>query len=371
MRRLAGLILGLAFAGCALADGAPSRPAHRCAGAREAWLVRRRRAHDRAGRSGADRRARIRSRNERRSEARSDAQGRSLVSRRGCRGRERPKTYSGSLPAEPPAPPTRFTIPGIAVRDAKPATGRFPLVIVSHGYSNEAVALSWLTENLASKGYVVAAIRHADPPITDRSKFPELLLAPAARHRIRRAVPAALARRRRPHRSLAHRADRLLDGRIRRAHGGGRRAGSGKSPRQDGSGRPPDALCARRRIEQGRARCRRQGSRRDLAVRRIHAGLGCGRASSHHVAVAAHCGRPRRHRGLQDGRTRFLRPGDEQQPLPADVPGRRAPHRPRAGARGNASSPVGPGLVRGSGLGIGARSSASTCTSSRRFSTAT
>jgi hypothetical protein len=29
-----------------------------------------------------------------------------------------PETYSGSLTAEPPAPPTRFTRPGIAVRDA-------------------------------------------------------------------------------------------------------------------------------------------------------------------------------------------------------------------------------------------------------------
>jgi predicted dienelactone hydrolase len=87
-----------------------------------------------------------------------------------------PETYAGSFPAEPPAPPTQFTIPGIAVRDARPAEGRFPLVIVSHGYSNESVALSWLTENLASKGYVVAAIRHADPPITDRNKFPEPLL---------------------------------------------------------------------------------------------------------------------------------------------------------------------------------------------------
>ncbi|MGH8129407.1 MAG: alpha/beta hydrolase family protein [Steroidobacteraceae bacterium] len=87
-----------------------------------------------------------------------------------------PETYSGSFPAEPPALPMRFTIRGIAVRDARPAEGRFPLVVVSHGYSNESVAMSWLTENLASKGYVVAAIRHADPPITDRSKFPELLL---------------------------------------------------------------------------------------------------------------------------------------------------------------------------------------------------
>jgi predicted dienelactone hydrolase len=86
------------------------------------------------------------------------------------------ETYSGSLTAEPPAPPTRFTRPGIAVRDAPQAAGRFPLVVVSHGYDNESVLLGWLTENLASKGYVVAAIRHADPPITQRDKFPQPLL---------------------------------------------------------------------------------------------------------------------------------------------------------------------------------------------------
>jgi predicted dienelactone hydrolase len=87
-----------------------------------------------------------------------------------------PDTYSGTMTAEPPAPPTRFTRPGIAVRDASRANGRFPLVVVSHGYDNESVLLSWLTENLASKGYVVAAIRHRDPPITDRAGFPETLL---------------------------------------------------------------------------------------------------------------------------------------------------------------------------------------------------
>lgn len=90
--------------------------------------------------------------------------------------RASPETYSGSLTAEPPAPPTRFTRPGIAVRDANRAAGRFPLVVVSHGYDNESVLLSWLTENLASKGYVVAAIRHRDPPITDRARFHETLL---------------------------------------------------------------------------------------------------------------------------------------------------------------------------------------------------
>ncbi len=87
-----------------------------------------------------------------------------------------PETYRGSLTAEPPAPPTPFTRPGIAVRDAKRAAGRFPLVVVSHGYDNESVLLSWLTENLASKGYVVAAIRHRDPPITDRARFPEAVM---------------------------------------------------------------------------------------------------------------------------------------------------------------------------------------------------
>jgi predicted dienelactone hydrolase len=71
-------------------------------------------------------------------------------------------TYSAHMDAEPPAPPTPFKIPGIAFRDAPFADGRYPLVVVSHGYGNATVGMSWLTENLASKGYVVAAIRHED-----------------------------------------------------------------------------------------------------------------------------------------------------------------------------------------------------------------
>jgi predicted dienelactone hydrolase len=85
-------------------------------------------------------------------------------------------SYTGSLPSESPAPPAQFSVSGIAVRDAPSAGQGYPLVIVSHGYSNDPVAMTWLTENLASKGYVVAAIRHSDPPITDRSKYPQLLL---------------------------------------------------------------------------------------------------------------------------------------------------------------------------------------------------
>jgi predicted dienelactone hydrolase len=115
-------------------------------------------------------------------------------------------TYVASLPSEPPAPPANFSVSGVAVRGA-PAAGRasagrvsagrasagraFPLVIVSHGYSNDPVAMTWLTENLASKGYVVAAIRHDDPPITDRGKF----VGPALRRPLDIAFVARSLRR--------------------------------------------------------------------------------------------------------------------------------------------------------------------------------
>jgi predicted dienelactone hydrolase len=92
------------------------------------------------------------------------------------RGGDAPASYTAAFPAEPPAPPASFTVPGIAVRDAKPAGGDYPLVVVSHGYSNDPAAMTWLTENLASKGYVIAAIRHEDPSINDASGFPEPLL---------------------------------------------------------------------------------------------------------------------------------------------------------------------------------------------------
>ena len=73
-----------------------------------------------------------------------------------------PVTYEDAMESEPPAPPSKFKLPGLALRDAKLDGGRFPLVIVSHGYGNVPVGMSWLAENLASKGYVVAAIRHED-----------------------------------------------------------------------------------------------------------------------------------------------------------------------------------------------------------------
>ena len=86
-----------------------------------------------------------------------------------------PVTYEDALDSEPPAPPARFKVAGLAVRDAPADDGRYPLVVVSHGYGNVPIAMSWLTENLASKGYVVAAIRHEDTYLNPAG-FPQAAL---------------------------------------------------------------------------------------------------------------------------------------------------------------------------------------------------
>ncbi len=140
--------------------------------------------------------------------------------------------------SEPPAPPARFRIQGLAVRDAKADGGRFPLVIVSHGYGNVPIVMSWLTENLASKGYVVAAIRHEDPYLNPAG-FPQAALrrpldiAFVARE-LQRSLGQSGERR-----SGAHRADRLFDGRLRRA---GRRLALRSIPQAGWSSRVPGGL---------------------------------------------------------------------------------------------------------------------------------
>jgi predicted dienelactone hydrolase len=71
-----------------------------------------------------------------------------------------------------PAKQTEFSYPGIAYRDATPLGGEtYPLVLVSHGFGGWGTFMTYLTENLASKGYVVAAIDHADAPFTDGLGF--------------------------------------------------------------------------------------------------------------------------------------------------------------------------------------------------------
>jgi len=66
-----------------------------------------------------------------------------------------------------------FTFQGRAMRDALPdASGApYPLVVVSHGYPGSRLMMTYLTENLASKGYVVVAIDHTESTFTDVTNF--------------------------------------------------------------------------------------------------------------------------------------------------------------------------------------------------------
>ncbi len=80
--------------------------------------------------------------------------------------------------ADSSRPLTPFTFKGRALRDAAPdkIAAPYPLVIVSHGYPGSRVLLSYLTENLASKGYVVVAIDHTESTHADTKGFQSTLL---------------------------------------------------------------------------------------------------------------------------------------------------------------------------------------------------
>lgn len=82
----------------------------------------------------------------------------------------------GSGANDPARPNTPFQFIGRAARDAAPAAGRYPLVIVSHGYPGSRLQMSYLTENLASKGYVVVAIDHPESTRADKAGFAGTLL---------------------------------------------------------------------------------------------------------------------------------------------------------------------------------------------------
>lgn len=65
----------------------------------------------------------------------------------------------------------RIALHGSACRDAEPLAGRFPLVLISHGYPGNRFLMSHLGENLASKGYVVASVDHRDSGYADKVLF--------------------------------------------------------------------------------------------------------------------------------------------------------------------------------------------------------
>ena len=79
-------------------------------------------------------------------------------------GKEEREVYTVPMPVAPgPGVPATFQLPGKALRNAAPVSGeRYPLVVVSHGYPGSRTFMSWLGENLASRGYVVASIDHTD-----------------------------------------------------------------------------------------------------------------------------------------------------------------------------------------------------------------
>lgn len=94
-------------------------------------------------------------------------------------GAEERVTYEESLGrADQPDSLRPFTFEGRALRDAEPdaAGAPYPLVVVSHGYPGSRYMMTYLTENLASKGYVVVAIAHTESTFTDTANFGSTLL---------------------------------------------------------------------------------------------------------------------------------------------------------------------------------------------------
>lgn len=58
-----------------------------------------------------------------------------------------------------------------ALRDAQPAPGQHPLILLSHGYGGNWRNLNWLAQRMAEQGYTVAAVDH--PGTTTNNKNPK------------------------------------------------------------------------------------------------------------------------------------------------------------------------------------------------------
>ncbi len=71
---------------------------------------------------------------------------------------------------------TAVTLTGMAARDAAPAEGSFPLILISHGYPGNRFLMSHLGENLASKGFVAVSADHPDSTYSDLGAFGSTLV---------------------------------------------------------------------------------------------------------------------------------------------------------------------------------------------------
>lgn len=83
--------------------------------------------------------------------------------------------HGANNPARPNLP---FHFGGRAARNAQADSNSpsLPLVIISHGYSGSRVIMTWLAENLASKGYIVAAIDHTESTHADAEAISSTLV---------------------------------------------------------------------------------------------------------------------------------------------------------------------------------------------------
>jgi dienelactone hydrolase len=82
------------------------------------------------------------------------------------------------VPGDPKKPFIQYSFSGRALRDGVPnlSGGPYPLIIVSHGYVGSRLLMTYLTENLASKGYVVVSIDHMESTYQDAGGFHSTLL---------------------------------------------------------------------------------------------------------------------------------------------------------------------------------------------------
>ncbi|MFD2585594.1 alpha/beta hydrolase family protein [Croceitalea marina] len=79
---------------------------------------------------------------------------------------------------DPNRPLKPFTFKGRALRDAEIVISKekYPLIILSHGYVGSRFLFTYLSENLASKGYVVVSIDHTDSTYKDAANFTSTLV---------------------------------------------------------------------------------------------------------------------------------------------------------------------------------------------------
>lgn len=82
-----------------------------------------------------------------------------------------PARYSHPMQL-PGKEPLTITTQGVAIPQAEPINGKkFPLIIMSHGFGAWSTHYSNLGEHIASHGYVVASIDHADQPAASAPGF--------------------------------------------------------------------------------------------------------------------------------------------------------------------------------------------------------